>query len=304
MKRDISVIIINYNSSAYTIKCVESVIKFTSAGIDYEILVIDNNSRREDYKNLVENLTDGRIKIIRSRINLGFAGGNTFGIQFADSKYYLFLNNDCLFLNDALTPLFKFCENNPQAGICAPQLYTESMERHSTFDYFPVLSAKLLGISLSGLIRGVKYLDKNIVYTAPVEVELVSGSAMFVKAEAFSKIGGFDLNFFLYCEEEDLAIRMHNNEYKVYVVPESHVQHLGGKSSGDNLEIRKEFYISFLYFYTKHYGRVKTQMLKLYLFVKLIKKIGKPINIKIAFFIMRGAPLSESLRHKQKISES
>jgi GT2 family glycosyltransferase len=302
--RDVSIIIINYNSAAYTKECVESIRKFTPAGINYEIIIVDNNSRIDDYGILKESLNAEGIKIIRSRINLGFAGGNTFGIQFADSKYYFFVNNDCLFLNDALTPLLDFCGHNPKAGICAPQLFTESMERHSTFDYFPVLSTKLLGIKLASALSGKRYLQKNIIYELPVEADLVSGSAMFVNAEAFGNIGGFDLNYFLYCEEEDLALRMHKSGYKVYVVPASRVQHLGGKSSEENFDIRKEFYISFLYFYLKHYGWIKTQILKLYLFIKLIKKVKNPINTKLAFFVIKGAPLAESLRHKQRISKA
>ncbi|HEX3074522.1 MAG TPA: glycosyltransferase, partial [Ignavibacteriales bacterium] len=73
--RDVSIIIINYNSAVYTKQCVESIHKYTPAGINYEIIIVDNNSRIDDYRILKESLTTEEIRIIRSRINLGFAGG-------------------------------------------------------------------------------------------------------------------------------------------------------------------------------------------------------------------------------------
>ena len=100
---------------------------------------------------------------------------------------------------------------------------------------------------------------------SPVQVDVVSGSQMFIRAEHFFKIGGLDTIFFLYCEEEDLALRFSNANYKTYLVPQAHNYHLGSASTEKNLAIKKEFYISFLYFYRKHYGVLSTVMIRIIL---------------------------------------
>jgi len=128
---------------------------------------------------------------------------------------------------------------------------------------------------------------------------------MFVRKEAFNIIGGFDTNFFLYCEEEDLAIRMHKNNYDVYLLPDAKNKHFGGASSPASYDIRKEFYISFLYFYRKHYGFIKTEVLRLLLFLRVVRKsLSRKDNFKLSFFILSGAHMKNSLRHKQKIIEA
>ena len=66
---DVSIIIINYNSSSYTLKCIETIIKYTKS-LTYEIIVVDNNSKTselQDLKNGIENYT---VKLIESKINL------------------------------------------------------------------------------------------------------------------------------------------------------------------------------------------------------------------------------------------
>ena len=76
----VSIITINYNSSAYTIKLIESILRNISDAILYEIIVTDNASESDDYNYLISNIpSDARIKIFRSNINKGFSGGNMDG---------------------------------------------------------------------------------------------------------------------------------------------------------------------------------------------------------------------------------
>ena len=66
----VSIITINYNSSLFTIKLVESIFKNVSKLIDYEIIITDNASKERDYENLVKKLPrDKRIKLLRNQIN-------------------------------------------------------------------------------------------------------------------------------------------------------------------------------------------------------------------------------------------
>ncbi len=300
-KKDVSVIIINYNSSFYTLQCVQSILKYTSDNLNYEIVVVDNNSEEQDFDSLSPLFENPKIKIIRSKFNLGFSGGHMFGIQFTEASYYFFLNNDCLLLNDCLSTLRSFCDKNQNVTLCSPQLFSETMEKVCSFDYFPTLATKFLGISILRLFSKENYPRKKAIYEEPQKVDLVSGSTLFVRADAFFEIGGFDTNYFLYCEEEDLALRFSKKGYDTFLISGARVQHFGGGSTKRNLDIDKEFYISFLYFYRKNYGFLKTQFLKSYLFIKLFRKFFKNAKYKnLALFVLFGAGLQNSLRHKQQ----
>jgi len=135
-------------------------------------------------------------------------------------------------------------------------------------------------------------------------VEVVSGCHLFIRQEVFDAIGGFDINFFLYCEEEDLAFRVHYSGYEVFVVPQAKNRHIGGASTSKNIDISKEFVISFLYLYRKHYGFLKTLFLQIFLLLRYLKKSTKNrANLQVVSLLLRGAHLKYSLRHKQAISK-
>lgn len=304
LKHKVSVILINYNSSVYTKSCIESILRHTPPELSYNIIVIDNNSEPDDFASLREGIHDPRIELVRSKINLGFAAGNMYGTQFTTAEYYFFLNNDCELQNDCLGILANFCDQDKTAGLCAPQMYDATGQAQRTFDYFPALITKFLGTGLLRFFNPGKYPDRRASYDKPLKVDLVSGSAMFVRSSAFDLIGGFDTTFFLYCEEEDIALRIKYAGYSTYLVPMAKNVHHAGSSTVASLGIRKEFYISFLYFYNKHYGFAKTQILKLMLVIKLARKaFSKPDNLTLAFFVLRNAPFKDSLRHKQKMRE-
>ena len=305
---DVAVILINYNSSSYTIECIASIIQQTGDDLSYGIIIIDNASETDDYRNLTDNISqfdsEVPLQLFRSRINTGFSTGNMLGVQFISARYYFFLNNDCRLQNDCLGILYNFCEQNPNTALCSPQLYNEKGEHHPCFDYFPFILTKIFGLGILRITYGARYIKRKGIYKEPVRVDVVSGSQMFIRAEAFNDIGGFDTTFFLYCEEEDIALRLARKGYTAYLVPDARNTHKGGASTTPSFNIRKEFYISFLYFYRKHFGFVRQQLLKLILTIRLLRKsLTSMENLKLAWFIASGAHSKDSLKHKQKIQD-
>lgn len=300
MQYDVAISIINYNSGDHTLSCVESILRHTSDSIRVRIIVVDNNSVESEFRKLDRLPSTEDLTVIRSRVNLGFSGGHTLAMQFMEARYYFFLNNDCLLLNDAVTALHEFFERTPGAALAAPQLFSDDGGRHCSFDYFPTLGLKLLGVAFCRFRHPERYPRKDLVYDRPLKVDLVSGSAMFVRADSFDAIGGFDTTFFLYCEEEDIALRLTAAGGEVFLVPEAQIRHSGGASTEPSQAILREFYISFLYLYRKHYGWFRAQVLRLFLFVKLFRKLTSE-KCRLALFVLSGAPLSRSLRHRQRI---
>lgn len=301
---DISVIIINYNTTEYTINCVDSIIEFVNKNLSFNIIIVDNNSTIQNYEKLVIYYQNSfHVKIVRSKLNLGFSGGNMFGVQFTNAKYLFFLNNDTVLINDCLSILYDFIRTNKDVGICTAQMYDTNNNIHHSFGYFPTLPLKLFGSSFLRFLKTDHYHSKRNTYTTPIQVPLVTGAAMFVDFEKFSSIGGFDTNYFLYCEEEDIAMRMKNKGYSAYLVPNAKFVHHIGKSTIRNYDIEKENFISLLYYHRKYSSFIDYNLLKLYYFFKTIKKSYKHLDyLKLSIFILSGADLKHSIKHKIKIS--
>ncbi len=301
---DVTVIILNYNSSDYTVDCVNSIIKTTN-NLKYEIIIVDNNSIKDEFEKLSVLSEIKNLKIIRSRINLGFSGGNMYGFQFADKNtgYYLFLNNDCILLNDVIKILTDFMEKTPNAALCTAQMFSPDLEFRPSFTYFPDITVRLLGHLAVRFFHPQKYPSRHVGYQSPIAVPVITGSAMFIRAKYFAEIGGFDTNYFLYSEEEDICKRMSLEGYVTYLVPSAKFIHVNGGSTNYNIDVLKEFHISLFYFYRKFYKFPKVLILKLYYLLKNIRKFYKSFDyFKIGIFVLMGAPMKDSLRFKQKIN--
>lgn len=301
---NVSIIILNYNTSWYTINCINSIIENTFL-IDYEIILVDNNSLEDDFNKLKILTFHNNVKIIRSKINLGFSGGNMFALQYSDinSDYYFFLNNDCLLMNNVCLLLYNFMKDNEKIGASTPQTYNEYLSFVPSFGYFPNLQLKLLGNSTLRFIDKKKYPKSKFIYKYPIQVPVITGSAMFVRSSIFNKIGGFDTNYFFYCEEEDLCKRFIVNGFESFLVPEAKFIHFGGKSTNESFLFTKEYYISLFYYHRKFSNFLCFQILKIIYFFENLSKFYKGNNFtKIAIFILNGAPSKVSLRHKQSIN--
>lgn len=301
-KYQVAVILINYDSSSFTLKCVESIYK-TSVKKKFQLIVVDNNSAIEDYKNIADlDRIYENLKIIKSRVNTGFSGGCMLGVQNSDADYYFFLNNDCVLLNDCIGILTDFLDTHPSVALCSPQLYNNKLERVISFDYRPEILSKILGNYYFKFTRRDSFLSRRLIINKPTEVEVLSGSQLFVRAADFERIGGFDTILFLYCEEEDLALRLWKIGCKIFLVPEAQNIHIGGASTLRNIAIEKEFLISFFYFYDKHYGKTKTYFIRLLYSIKYLRRaIRNKNNLSLVGFILFGARIKDSLRHKQLI---
>src|SRR5258708_40281264 len=105
-KYQVAVILINYNSSQYTLDCVETIFAKTSKELTFQIILIDNNSAPEESRKLERLASYADVQVFFGNINLGFSGANMAGVGLADAEYYYFLNNDCVLLNDCLEILY------------------------------------------------------------------------------------------------------------------------------------------------------------------------------------------------------
>ena len=255
MQKDVAIVVINFNSHKYTLECVEALNTKISSKVSYEIIVVDNGSEDEDFRILRENLPKSNLIFIRSSTNLGYSGGLDLGVKAGTAKHFFFLNNDCIIEDDAIEILHEFYRSHQDAGVIGGQIITPKGELERSFNYFPTLSMKLLGHEILNLFERGRYPYRYKEYKEAVGVPVISGCGMFISKEKLEGIGGIDTNYFLYCEEEDLALRLERAGYRNYFVPASTYMHYGGMSTNLNTLSKKlQFHKSLLYFYRKNYG--------------------------------------------------
>lgn len=300
MNIDISFITINYNSSEMTISLIESIIKYTSSHINYEIIVVDNASKMSDFKMLTNKFLDTPIKIIRNKINSGFASGNMLGVNCATGKYYFFINNDSLFLNDVASIMIEYFNNNKNVAVASASVIDDDNKSSSTHKLFPSLIKEYFGNSIA---RNIKKIPSNKkILTFPTNVEVISGSCMFFRADIFCNIGGFDTTFFLYCEEEDICKRILNNGFDIIVLPEAKIYHKAGGSTKKCFEIKQEYYISYVLLLSKHFSFFSKILLFFALYLKLFRRCFRSKDdFRLFLLALKNFPLKYSLRHSQKI---
>ena len=300
----VSVSIINYNCAQYTAACIQSILEKTDDA-NYEILVVDNDSRTEDLSELKSKLPDlPNLKLIESKQNLGFAGGHMLTFEQCGSDYFFVLNSDCLLMNDTIGILADHLDHHPEVGLVTGQMHNWEGERQNSFGYLPSLAKSLLGTGLARVFDPKEF-PKKVAYKQPVDVPYVTGSAMFFKTSVLKDLEGLDAGFFLYCEEEDIAIRMKKAGYRIQVVPQAKFKHYHGGSTNEREDMEKkfiflrEYYISFFRLLGKHYSILSQCLFMIIHFFKNLKKVFKHKNyFNIALTILNQNRVKHSIRPK------
>lgn len=232
---DVSIIIVNYNTSKLIIDCVKSIINLTQ-GVEYEIIIVDNNSEPE-FENTIRggaNLKkEQNCKFLGLPENIGFGRANNEGIKIARGRNIFFLNPDTILLNNAIKILSNFLDTHPKVGACGGNLI--DADGNPTHSYKRILPGVFWEFNelLNNYPQKLIYGNINHYYNItnkPIKVGFITGADLMVKREVLEKTGTFSDEFFMYFEETDLCNRIHKSGYQIYSVPEAKICHLESKS--------------------------------------------------------------------------
>ena len=228
----LSIITINYNGLKDTSELIDS-IPFKE---DMEVIVVDNASK-EDEANIISE-SYPQVKILRSKQNHGFAGGNNLGIKEAKGKYILLINNDTFFKDFNIELLIERLESSDKIGVVCPKLRFAWGHNPIQFAGYTPLS----NITVRNQAIGFGEEDcgqYDIAHPTPY----AHGAAMLIKRKALEKVGLMPEFYFLYYEEIDWSMMFTRAGYEIWYDPACTVYHKESKTTGQNSPLRT-YYIT------------------------------------------------------------
>ena len=228
----LSIITINYNGLKDTCELIDS-IPFND---NLEVIVVDNASK-EDEASIISRRYP-QVKVIRSKKNLGFAGGNNLGIKEVKGDYILLINNDTYFKEFNFEPLINRLESSDKIGIVCPKLRFAWGNNPIQFAGYTSLS----NITLRNQAIGFGEEDKGQ-HDTPHTTPYAHGAAMLIKREAIDKVGLMPECFFLYYEEIDWSMMFTRAGYEIWYDPSCTVYHKESQTTGQNSPLRT-YYIT------------------------------------------------------------
>jgi GT2 family glycosyltransferase len=230
---ELSIIIVNWNSLGYLRKCIRSVYEH-ARGASFEIVVVDNASPEPGVEILNEEFPD--VSIIKSAVNLGFAGANNLGFRKSSGEFVLFLNPDTELVDNAFATMLLKAKSLADAGIVGCKLLNSDLTvQTSCIQTFPTIPNQLLDYEFLRLRWpncsfwniGPLFSDSD----EAASVEVISGACMLMRREVFERAGMFTEDYFMYAEDLDLCYKVKALGLRNYYVGKAKVIHHGGQSS-------------------------------------------------------------------------
>jgi hypothetical protein len=208
--------------------------------------------------------------------NVGFAAANNIGLRWFGygseppasvpylPTYVLLLNPDTVVHAGAIETLAQFVEAHPRIGLVGPRLLNPDGSIQTAAFRFPTLSMSLLdvfppGEVLPGRLYGSwwngRYTEEAAVPAIPFPIDHPLGACLLVRGRVIEQVGLLDEHYFMYSEEIDWCWRIRQAGWAIWQVPQAHVMHIGGASTGQfRQRMLVELHRSRVRFCCQHYS--------------------------------------------------
>lgn len=218
-----AVVILNYNGEKYLRQFLPIVITHS---VNCRVIVADNCSTDNSLAYVEQHHPD--VEILRLSKNAGYSQGYNEALQHVRSEYYILLNSDVEVTENWTQPILEMMENDPMIAAAQPKIL--SWHQKSYFEYAGAGGGYMdtLGYPFCrGRLFNTLEEDKGQ-YTEVQQIFWATGACLFIRAEAFHQLDGFDPDFFAHMEEIDLCWRINAAGYKVMYNGNSTIYHVGG----------------------------------------------------------------------------
>jgi len=275
----VGIVILNYNNSAQTLECLDSIRQHCDPS-EYRICIVDNASTPEQQTILEKRAGE---HIIISSQNRGYACGNNLGLRYlADQKdisCILVLNDDTRLTMDIIRPMEKYLMDHPECGVVCPLVLAPdgSIDRacarrqKGTRELIMQASSlwRRLGIQMHDFLPTEGLRSQREVHT-----QVPPGSCMMLRSEVWRKIGFLDEGTFLYFEEHILCEKLRREGLGCVLLPSLEITHLGAQTTKKqpSSAIYKHWRRSYLYF-LKNYTNIPAAVVCLLRFRTWLKTL-------------------------------
>ena len=210
----ISIIVLAHNKVELTRRCLEAVCR-SRLPHDWELLCVDNGST-ESLEGLADDFGSRPIafQMPHNSENLSFSQANNRAAVAARGQQLVFLNNDVIVSEDALSHLIEALEGETDAGVAGGKLlYLDTgLVQHAGI-------AQMLWGYASNF--GVGAAPDHPVARKRREMFAVTGAMMAVDRSVFESIGGFDENYRWGYEDLDICLKARYLGRRVLYIPEA-----------------------------------------------------------------------------------
>ena len=225
-------VVVNYEAGPLLLACVESLLADTSAGTP-EVVVVDNGSR--DGSLDAVRLARPAVRVVEPAANVGYAAAANRGTAVTSAPVVAVCNPDLELRAGTAAALLGRFAAEPDLAAIGPAL------RNPDASLYPsarahASSTDALGHALLGRVwprnrftRRYRQLDAD--WTAPRDVDWVSGAAVFLRRAAIDSVGGWDERYFMYMEDVDLCWRLRRLGWRVAYDPGGEAVHFQGAST-------------------------------------------------------------------------
>jgi len=259
---DVSIIIVSWNTSAYLRRCLAAIPQ-AAVGLTIEVIVVDNGSTDGTQAMLAEKFP--RVRVIQKPENLGFGRANNVGARASQGRTILLLNSDCELQSSALAAMVSALDGDPSLGaVFCRLLNTDGTLQPSVHPSFPSPWSTIGDLFFLSSLRYAVYRTPVLhrwllVWTVRAhgeahDVAWGGGACLLIRRAVLEATGGFDEQFFMYCEDMDLCKRIREAGYRLRYLPEPSAIHHWGKSTAQLPAVMlREAYKSRVYYFQKHF---------------------------------------------------
>lgn len=215
MSTRIWIVVVNYNGVEDTLACLRSL------GTQAPVVLVDNGSAVDPSEAVLREFP--ACHVLRRECNLGWAGGNNVGIQFAleqGASHVVLLNNDTEVSPNLVERLARAAEENIAFGILGPVINFHDQRSDVQTDGCAFNDPRA-----PGFFRRLEVPLRNEPSPSITEVEIVNGCCLMASREVFDRVGLIDERFFLVHEESDFCLRAARCGFRCGVLAEVHVWH-------------------------------------------------------------------------------
>jgi len=198
---------------------------------DFDVVIIDNSGKRLARETVAlahwGSPSDcPGLHVIENTYNRGFGAAVNQAYRSSQSPFLATLNDDAVADPHWIEEMLAVMESRPDVGMCASQVRLAGRD---------ALDSAGMLICADGSSKQRGHLVSPSVYFRSEETLLPSGSAAVYRRAVLDEIGGFDENFFLYCEDTDLGLRARWAGWKCWYAPQAvahhHYSHTAGRAT-------------------------------------------------------------------------